>query len=90
MRRRPRQHLPEVALLDVLHETPHLQLFALISVATAARMSAVLELQWSAVSIGVGDDVWTRWSGTRHRVAARARPGFAFKNRVDVDPHRPR
>jgi integrase len=45
-------------LLDTLHETPHLQLFALISVATAARMSAVLELKWSAVSIGGAEDVW--------------------------------
>lgn len=46
-------------ILDALHETPHLQLFCLISVATAARMSAVLELKWSAVSIGGAEDMWT-------------------------------
>ena len=57
-------------LLDVLHETPHLQLFALISVATAARMSAVLELQWSAVSIGVGDDVWEPMGASPFALAA--------------------
>jgi integrase len=44
------------ALLAALKETPHLQLFCLLSVATAGRMSAVLALKWTAVSLGFDDE----------------------------------
>jgi len=57
-------------LIDALNETPHLQLFCLISVATAARMSAVLELKWTAVSIGDAEDVWRPMGDSPFALAA--------------------
>jgi hypothetical protein len=41
-------------LLKALEDRPHLTLFCRLSVATGARMSALLELKWSAVTMVMG------------------------------------